>query len=217
MHATLYFFSSIFTLISRHSFSSIDGSFSLSPKTLQGHAGEHCITIHPPEKLHFRVRQQELPNQRKLGPKPCHLSVQKSHVVENLNPVDLAVVNLVLDRFDKVVVSNRVFTRFRERTGYKEDAGFVGSDEVVVEIGNGFGLLFRFGFFEDAATAGSREVVADLVEVLLRRANLPTPMVPRRTTNVRKRQRNVTVLWRHARCICRTRRGPRHRSSIAVH
>ena len=43
-----------------------------------------------------------------------------------------AIINLVLNRLQKVMVPNRVFTRFGRRPGYQKDPGLIGSDEIRV-------------------------------------------------------------------------------------
>ena len=40
------------------------------------------------------------------------------------------VIDLVLDRFQQVVISDRVFARFRRRTGNEQDSGFIRPDKV---------------------------------------------------------------------------------------
>jgi len=44
--------------------------------------------------------------------------------------VQPTVIDLVLDRFQQVVISDRVFARFRGRTGNEQDSGFIRPDKV---------------------------------------------------------------------------------------
>ncbi|KAJ0859086.1 hypothetical protein HanRHA438_Chr13g0608421 [Helianthus annuus] len=46
------------------------------PRHLKRHIRKHRITIHPPQKLHFRMTQQQLPNQRQFRPETGHFRIQ---------------------------------------------------------------------------------------------------------------------------------------------
>lgn len=76
------------------------------------------------------MRKQKFPNQWKFHPKIGHLSVEKRHVVEDLDPVQHTVIDLILDQFQKVMVTNWVFARFRRQTGYEQDTGFIWLDKI---------------------------------------------------------------------------------------
>jgi len=54
------------------------------------------------------VRQEQRPDERELGPESGHLGVEQRHVVEDLDAVDAAVVDLVLDGLEEVVVTDGV-------------------------------------------------------------------------------------------------------------
>ncbi|PON80356.1 hypothetical protein PanWU01x14_008060 [Parasponia andersonii] len=100
------------------------------PRYLESHIGKHSITVHPPQKLDLGMRQQKLPNQRKLRPETRHFGVEKGHVVEDFDPVKPTVVDFVLDRLQQVMIPNRVLARFGRRPGYQKDPGLIGSDKV---------------------------------------------------------------------------------------
>nr|CAB3496185.1 unnamed protein product [Digitaria exilis] len=78
------------------------------PRELECHVGEHGVGVHPPEELDLRVRQEQRPDERELGPEAGHLGVEQRHVVEDLDAVDAAVVDLVLDGLEEVVVTDGV-------------------------------------------------------------------------------------------------------------
>ncbi|GJN31212.1 hypothetical protein PR202_gb19578 [Eleusine coracana subsp. coracana] len=78
------------------------------PGQLKRHVGEHGVGVHPPQELDLRVREEQGADERELGPESGHLGVEQRHVVEDLDAVDAAVVNLVLDGLEEVVVADRV-------------------------------------------------------------------------------------------------------------
>ena len=54
------------------------------------------------------MRQEQRPDERELGPESGHLGVEQRHVVEDLDAVDAAVVDLVLDGLEEVLVTDGV-------------------------------------------------------------------------------------------------------------
>jgi hypothetical protein len=88
---------------------------------LKDHVCEHGVTVHPPDKLHLRVGKHELADERKLGPKPRHLTVKMRHVVEDLDAVKAAVIDLVLDGLQEEMISHGVLTRGRSRTSDQQN------------------------------------------------------------------------------------------------
>ena len=54
------------------------------------------------------MRREQRPDERELGPESGHLGVEQRHVVEDLDAVDAAVVDLVLDGLEEVVVTDGV-------------------------------------------------------------------------------------------------------------
>jgi hypothetical protein len=81
------------------------------PWQLECHVGEHGVGVHPPEELDLRVREEQRAEERELGPESGHLGVEQRHVVEDLEAVDAAVVHLVLDGLEEVVVADGVLAR----------------------------------------------------------------------------------------------------------
>jgi len=54
------------------------------------------------------VREEQRPQEREFGPEAGHLGVEQRHVVEDLDAVDAAVIHLVLDGLEEVVVPDGV-------------------------------------------------------------------------------------------------------------
>jgi hypothetical protein len=97
---------------------------------LEHHVREHGVGVHPPQPLHLRVRQHELAQQRQLGPEPSHLVVQVRHVVEDVDVMHPAVVQLVLQALEQKVVAHGIIARLRLRPRHQQDpvpAAAVGS------------------------------------------------------------------------------------------
>nr|POF10800.1 hypothetical protein CFP56_03469 [Quercus suber] len=112
-----------------------------------------------------------------VSPKTLPSHAEKRHVVEDLDPVQPTVIDLLLDRFQQVVPigdfgAERVgFVRVGFLFGFIVDED-LGDVESGVVVGLVIGLNFGLGFFEDAvglhAPPTRVEVVAELIEVLLR-------------------------------------------------
>ncbi len=92
-------------------------------RNLEQHIREHGIAIHPPDPLHLRMPEHQLPDERKLSPKPSHLCIQMSHVVEDFDVVETTVVDLVLDGHEKVVISHGIFAGGGLRARDKKHSG----------------------------------------------------------------------------------------------
>ncbi|TVU26914.1 hypothetical protein EJB05_29485, partial [Eragrostis curvula] len=93
-------------------------------RKLERHVGEDGVAVDPPDPLHLRVGQHEAPGQRDLGPVPGQVRVQVGRVVHDLHAgVEAAVVDLVLDRLEQVVVARRVVAGPRRRARDQEDLG----------------------------------------------------------------------------------------------
>ncbi|KAG2614882.1 hypothetical protein PVAP13_3NG016090 [Panicum virgatum] len=90
-------------------------------RKLEGHVGEDGVAVHPPDPLHLRVRQHQAPHQRDLGPVPRQLRVEVRHVVHDVDAVEAAVVDLVLDSLEQVVVAGGVVAGPRRRAGDDQD------------------------------------------------------------------------------------------------
>jgi hypothetical protein len=74
---------------------------------LERHVDEHCIDVHPPEELDFRVREEEFTNQWEFHQETGHLGVQDRHVVEDLDPVEPAAIT-PRSHIGKISSSHRV-------------------------------------------------------------------------------------------------------------
>lgn len=88
---------------------------------LEDHVGEEGVAVHPPDPLHLRMRQHQPSDQGELRPVASKLAIEVRHVVDYLDPVETAVIDLVLDRFEEVVVPDRVVAGIRRGSGYEED------------------------------------------------------------------------------------------------
>ncbi|CAL9133369.1 unnamed protein product [Musa textilis] len=106
----------------------VEGGVAL-PGELEGHIGEHGVAVHPPQELHLRMGEEERADQGQLGPEARHLGVEEGHVVEDLDAVDAAVVDLVLDGLEKVVVAHRVLAGLRGGSRHQEDARLSGAQK----------------------------------------------------------------------------------------
>jgi len=63
---------------------------------LKRHVGEQCVGVQPPDPLDLGVGEHEAADEGELGPVPGELLVEVGHVVDDLDAVDPAVVDLVL-------------------------------------------------------------------------------------------------------------------------
>lgn len=99
------------------------------PGDLEGHVSKHGVTVHPPQELHLRVGEEERADQGELGPEAGHFGVEEGHVVEDLNAVDAAVVDLVLDGLEEVVVADRVLAGVGGGSGNEQHPGLAGAEE----------------------------------------------------------------------------------------
>eukprot|EP00268_Persea_americana_P035279 TRINITY_DN3480_c0_g2_i1.p2 TRINITY_DN3480_c0_g2~~TRINITY_DN3480_c0_g2_i1.p2 ORF type:complete len:395 (+),score=55.19 TRINITY_DN3480_c0_g2_i1:1305-2489(+) len=93
---------------------------------LENHVGEESITVHPPDPLHLRMRQHQPSDQGQLGPVPGQLPIEVGHVVDDFDPMNSAVIDLVLDGFEKIVVSDGVVAGIGRRSGNEKDPGLPG-------------------------------------------------------------------------------------------
>ncbi len=92
-------------------------------RNFEQHIREHGIAIHPPDPLHLRMPEHQLPDEGKLSPKPSHLCIQMSHVVEDFDVVETTVVDLVLDGHEKIMISHGIFAGGGLRARDKKHSG----------------------------------------------------------------------------------------------
>lgn len=95
---------------------------------LESHVGEERVAVHPPDPLDLRVGEHEAAEQRQLGPVPGELGVEVGEVVDDLDAVEAAVVDLVLGGLEQVVVAERVVAGPRLRARDEQDPGLAAGD-----------------------------------------------------------------------------------------
>lgn len=100
------------------------------PGELEGHVGEHSVGVHPPKVLNFRVGEKQGADQGELSPKPSHLGIEEGHIVEDLDAMNTAIVDLILDGFQKIVIADGVLAGFGGGSGDEKDARLGSGQEV---------------------------------------------------------------------------------------
>jgi hypothetical protein len=73
---------------------------------LERHVRHHGFTVHPPYPLCLRVLKHQLADQQKFGPTVSHFRLQLCYVVKDFDAVETTVVDLVLYRHKKKVISH---------------------------------------------------------------------------------------------------------------
>lgn len=151
------------------------------PRDLERHVREHRVALHPPQELHVGPGQQHRPDNPKLRAEPRQLGFHRRRAVRNLEAVKSAVIDLVLEGLEEVVLPERATAGLlrRRRARHEEDTWLLLLLPWVDEA-SGFwvpGEPFRPFFVPacDARDEGSglgEEAVADLEEVLLGSAEL---------------------------------------------
>jgi len=84
---------------------------------LERHVGEERVAVHPPDPLDLRVGEHEASQQRQFGPVSRELVVKVREVVDDLDAMDAAVIDLVLGSLEQVMVTERVVAGPRLRAG----------------------------------------------------------------------------------------------------
>ncbi|GER30992.1 nuclear pore complex protein Nup98-Nup96, partial [Striga asiatica] len=93
----------------------------LVERNLEIHIRKNGVRIDPKQPLHIRTGQHCGPDYGDLGPNGFHGRVQEGVVVEDLPPVNSAVIDFVLEKAKKKVVSVGVFARAGLGTGYEHN------------------------------------------------------------------------------------------------
>ncbi|KAG6553051.1 hypothetical protein Mapa_005388 [Marchantia paleacea] len=96
----------------------------LVERHLERHVRDPRVAVHPPEPVHLGMVHHEHAQQRDFGPPSVEGWVRARHVVEELDVVQAAVVELVLGCFDVEVVADGPGARSGTCARDEHDAGF---------------------------------------------------------------------------------------------